>query len=102
MRHLLYAAMAAYGRGEYDAAARALQPLADVNVPDAQANLGLLYEAGRGVEQDLVKAHMWLSLAADQGMPQAQKRLKKLVGKMTAEQIAEAEELRLQWQPRRE
>jgi TPR repeat protein len=30
----------------------------------AQANLGVMYELGHGVPQDLVKAHMWFALSA--------------------------------------
>ena len=41
----------------------------------AQANLGLLYDYGRGVPQDDGEAIKWLRLAAEQGEPHAQNSL---------------------------
>ena len=41
-------------------------------MPDAQCNLGSLYEDGDGVEQDYDKAKHYYELAADQGYADAQ------------------------------
>ena len=44
---------------------------ADQGYARAQYALGLMYCDGRGDPQDLVQAHMWLNLAAAQGVSQA-------------------------------
>jgi TPR repeat protein len=41
--------------------------LADQGNAEAQYNLGLMYEQGRGVQQDDVKAVKWFQKAAYQG-----------------------------------
>jgi localization factor PodJL len=99
VRHLFYAAMAAYGRGEYAAAARALRPMAERGVAAAQVNLAELYRRGRGVEKDLVQAHMWLSLAARQGETEAARRLERLTPRLSADQLEQSRHLVEQWQP---
>ena len=43
-----------------------------------QYNLGLCYEEGEGVDQDLNKAIMWYSKAAQQGYEDAKKALLRL------------------------
>ena len=42
---------------------------------NAQYNLGLMYEIGRGVRRDRAEATRWYSLAAEQGDEDARKRL---------------------------
>lgn len=63
---------------------------ADQGNIEAQIHLGDAYARGKGVSVDLVKAHMWLSLAATKGGYEAKFRLQYLLSKMTPEQIAEA------------
>ena len=63
----------------------------------AQINLGVMYTNGTGVRQDFVRAHMWFNLAAaalsgDSG-DTATKNRDRIVSKMTAEQIAAAQEM---------
>jgi TPR repeat protein len=63
----------------------------------AQGNLGVMYANGTGVAQDFVRAHMWLTLAAtgssgDSG-DTATKNRDRIASKMTAEQIATAQEM---------
>ena len=63
----------------------------------AQVNLGVMYTNGRGVRQDFVRAHMWFTLAAaalsgDSG-DTATKNRDRIASKMTAEQIATAQEM---------
>jgi TPR repeat protein len=57
----------------------------------AQTKLGGMYASGTGVSRDLVRAHMWLSLAAsgDAGDTAAKNR-NSIASEMTAEQIAAA------------
>lgn len=58
--------VAAAGAGDYGAALRAWQPLAEKGNVDAQFNLGLLYENGLGVPQDGATAVLWYRRAAEQ------------------------------------
>ena len=63
----------------------------------AQINLGVMYTHGTGVRQDFVRAHMWFTLAAaalsgDSG-DTATKNRDGIASKMTAEQIATAQEM---------
>ena len=63
----------------------------------AQINLGVMYTNGTGVRQDSVRAHMWFTLAAaalsgDSG-DTATKNRDRIASKMTAEQIATAQEM---------
>lgn len=66
---------AAYKKGDYAAALRVLRPLADQGDADAESNLGLIYETGRGVQQDFREAAKWYRRAADQGNAFAQAQL---------------------------
>ena len=63
----------------------------------AQYNLGVIYEKGQGVQQDYVKAYMWASLAADQGLEDAIKKLDYLVKILTPSQIEEGQRLAREW-----
>jgi TPR repeat protein len=79
---------------------------ADRRYPQAQYNLGLLYATGEGVAQDNVMAHMWLNLAAAQ-FPVSDTRNRNaainsrdvVAGKLTHEQLVEAQKLARNWQP---
>jgi TPR repeat protein len=48
---------------------------ADQGDADAQFNLGVMYDTGRGVPQDDAEAERWYRLAADQGDANAQSNL---------------------------
>ena len=68
----------------------------------AQVHLGRMYYNGRGVSQDLVRAHMWFNLNASSlpvGPNQYQSvKNRDLVAKiMTPGQIAEAQRLAREW-----
>jgi TPR repeat protein len=64
---------------------------ADQGNSDAQEALGLSYILGDGVSQDYVQAYKWLTLAKSDRRDAA-------AAKMTAEQIAQAQHLAIQWQ----
>lgn len=70
----------------------------------AQSQLGLMYASGHGVPQDYVQAHMWLNLAASGVGGEDQKKFSdardELAGKMTTQQIAEAQRLAPEWKPK--
>lgn len=64
-----------YLKGDYEAAFREWLPLAELGDVEAQYNLGVLYDEGAGVEQDLVAAADWYRKAAEQGFIDAQSNL---------------------------
>lgn len=51
------------------------QRSADQHFAEAQNNMGVLYQHGLGVEQDVVKAMHWYQQAAAQGLPVAQSNI---------------------------
>jgi uncharacterized protein len=57
---------------DYATAIRLWGPLAEQGNPDAQYNLGLAYEYGRGVTRDHAAAANWFRKAANQGLAVAQ------------------------------
>ena len=65
-------AVAAYQRGDYEAALNIWRPLAEGGDAIAQANVGLMYDSGVGVSQDYTEAAKWYRLAAVQGNAMAQ------------------------------
>lgn len=83
-------------------AARWLRKAAERGSAAAQYRLGVMYERGEGVAQDFVLAHLWLDLARAQGNATARRSMKPLVAKMTAEQMAEAEQMAQEWEPSRQ
>jgi TPR repeat protein len=72
----------------------------------AQYNLGLAYAKGEGVAQDNVQAHVWLNLSAtrftasDRSRAAAIRNRDVVAGKMTPEELAEAQRLAREWRPR--
>lgn len=64
---------------------------------DAQRNLGYLYASGHGVDEDYVQAYMWYSIAATRGSADAEEQRKRMAGRMTNRQIAEAERRAAAW-----
>jgi hypothetical protein len=65
----------AYSRGDYETAYRLIKPLAEQGLPEAQFNLGLMYDKGQGVPQDYAEAVKWYRKAAEQGFAEAQTNL---------------------------
>ena len=64
--------LTAYEAGDYEAAIQEWKPLAEQGNADAQNNLGVIYENGRGVIQDYKEAVKWYTKAAEQGVANAQ------------------------------
>jgi len=60
-------AEAAHKAGDFQKAFRLWKPLAEQGDADAQANLGLMYDTGRGVPENDAKAVYWYRKAAEQG-----------------------------------
>ena len=67
--------LAAAIKGDYAAALRVWRPLAEQCDADAQYNLGVMYENGRGVTQDYKESVRLYGLAAAQGHANAQYNL---------------------------
>jgi uncharacterized protein len=63
---------AAYKAGDYGAALKEWQPLAEVGNAEAQYAIGRLYHSGKGVTRDYNKAVKWYALAAEKGNTDAQ------------------------------
>ena len=69
----------------------------------AHNNIGLMYEEGRGVQQEYAQAHMRYSLANSLSNPNpgmAIQNLNSLIKKMTPIQIAQAKRLAREWRPK--
>jgi uncharacterized protein len=86
----------------YAEAVKWYRQAADQGLRDAQFNLGLLYAKGQGVPRDDVQAYMWFELSAAQGGQSAVNNRDAAAQRMTAEQIAEAQKLAREWQPKPE
>ena len=69
------AGMDAHQRGDYAAALREWQSLAEQGQAGSQYQLGLLYANGQGVTKDDAKARQWYEKAAVQGHAEAQVNL---------------------------
>lgn len=76
---------------------RSVEQAADLGRVDAQFQLGLIYSMGDESPEDLVRAHMWLNLAAFRGLEEAKNLRQDLANQMTAAQIAEAQRLAREW-----
>ena len=64
-----------YLKGDYQAAFDEWLPLAELGDAEAQYNLGVMFDQGASVEQDLAKAASWYRKAAEQGFMDAQTNL---------------------------
>ncbi len=61
-----------YLKGDYQAAYDEWRPLAELGDPEAQYNLGVMYDQGASVDRDLGQAARWYRKAAEQGFTDAQ------------------------------
>jgi hypothetical protein len=68
-------AVAAFQRGDYATALRLWRPLADQGNSNAQYVLGMMYDDGLGVAQDIREAVQWYRTAAEHGNAWAQYNL---------------------------
>ena len=70
----------------------------------AQSILGSMYYDGEGIPQNYVEGHKWLNLAASRGMGEYANTIRQgrdlFAEKMTPAQIAEAQRLAREWQPK--
>ncbi|MGM0516758.1 MAG: peptidoglycan-binding protein [Pseudomonadota bacterium] len=92
-------AMRYYEQQDYSQALPQFREAAEQGDPDAQYMLGRLHESGRGTPQDFVQAHKWYNLAASRGHRHAAEARDALAERMTAGQIAQAQQAARRWQP---
>ena len=89
---------------DYVEAARWFREAAEQGNVAAQYFLGLANYNGDGVRKDFVRAHKWFNLAASRaggdGMDDLAKRRDEVAGKMTLQQITEAQRLAREWKPK--
>ncbi|MGA3283972.1 MAG: tetratricopeptide repeat-containing serine protease family protein [Verrucomicrobiota bacterium] len=78
---------------DYAEAVKWFRKAAEQGLVDAQVNLGVCYHNGDGVPQNYVEAYKWFNLASAQGNTEAKQFLSDLEQQMTAEQIAEGQQL---------
>ena len=93
---LMYSA----GRGvtqDYKEAVKWWRKAAVQGTAPAQMNLGRMYLIGRGVTPDNVHAYMWLNIVIANGYEKLRKSRDISEKRMTASQIAEAQELAREW-----
>ena len=104
---LILGTMYANGEGvpqDYGEAARWYRLAAEQGNADAQLILGTMYAGGEGVPQDYVQSHKWLNLAASRTTPEKAEDNRSLRDQlaelMTAPQVADAQRLAREWQPK--
>jgi TPR repeat protein len=100
----LAAAMEAYKADDFAAAFAQLEPLAVAGDAVAQLYLGELYRSGRGTDADPVRAHIWLSLAADRlaagaDRDRAATDRDAVARQLTGVQLSEAQRRAREWTP---
>lgn len=82
-------------------AVRLFQLAAKQGDVDAQNGLGVLYFIDEGMAPNAVQAYMWLSLAATAGNAKSADMRDRVASNMTAQQIAQAQQLAMQCQTSR-
>ena len=89
---------------DYQEAVRWYHLAAEQGHANAQYSLGLRYATGVGVPQDYVQAHKWINLAASRTTPEEAGDYRSardaVAEQMTASQVAEAQRLAREWQPK--
>ena len=90
-----------YGTGiseDYSQAVLWYKKAAEQGDTKAQVNLATMYNAGEGVPENYILAYKWSNLAAARGSEQARDLKNDLRKRMTRKQIAEAQQLSIEWE----
>lgn len=90
-------AVASFADGSYQSAFKRFGRLSTKGSTISQYHLGLMYLKGLGVLQDFCRAHLWLNIASSKGHKKARTQLEKLTKRMSAQQVAEAQNLARLW-----
>ncbi|HSC64613.1 MAG TPA: protein kinase [Caldimonas sp.] len=96
------AAEAALRRGDANAAAQILAPLAAAGVPRAQTLLGRAQEARPSAQRSDFEAYVWYGIAARNGQAGAQAQRERVAAKLQPAEIRQADQLIERWKPRPE
>jgi TPR repeat protein len=96
-RRIFNYAVEAFIAGSYGSTFKGFAKLSTKSSLVSQYHLGLMYLKGMGALQDYCYAHLWLNIASSQGHKQASVQLEKLTKKMSAQQLAEAQNLARAW-----
>ena len=87
---------------DYVQAAKWFHKAAEQGSAPAQSNLGVMHANGDGVPEDYVQAYMWFSLSAAPEADDGTRRMRdQIADEMTADQLAEAQELVREWKPKK-
>ena len=86
---------------DFETAVKWFRQAAEHDNAVGQCNLGVMFATGQGVPQDYVSAHMWFNLSAARGQEGAAKNRDSIAARMTPAQVAEAQKLAREWQPKR-
>jgi hypothetical protein len=89
----LNAGLSAYGAQDKKFAFATWRNAAGRGNAEAQLRVGLLYERGEGVGQDLIEAYRWLKLAANQGHAKAASELSHVAAQLAPAERAIADSL---------
>jgi hypothetical protein len=89
----IHAGMSAYAAQDKRLAFATWRNVAARGNSDAQLRVGMLYERGEGVGQDMIEAYRWLKLAANQGHPGASAELSIVSAQLAPAERAIAESL---------
>lgn len=73
------------------------QPLAEQGEPYAQLTIGEIYMEGSGVSQNLIQAYAWFAVASYQGVEEAQAIMEHVLGKLSADEQAQAKVIAQQY-----
>jgi TPR repeat protein len=89
---------------DYAEAVKWFRLAAEQGEANAQLGLGVMYGLGKGVPQDYTEGVKWLNLAASRASGANAKSYAELrdtvAGRMTPQQIAEAQRLAREWKPK--
>ena len=94
------AGQAAFDAGRFGEALTEWRAAAGEGDGRAMLALGRVHVRGVGALQNFVEAHMWLNLAARRGESAAAEERDALAARMTAEQVALAQDRATRWPPR--
>ncbi|GMR20149.1 MAG: hypothetical protein BMS9Abin36_0744 [Gammaproteobacteria bacterium] len=86
------AGLEAYNSGKFTRAANIWNELAVNGNKDAQYTLAYMYQTGKGVDQDDVRAYSWYRIASDEGHSLAQLQIVRIKSRLL--QMAEAEAMK--------
>ena len=90
-----------YGTGVNEDSSQAVywyKKAAEQGNTKAQINLAVMYASGEGILENFVLAYKWANLAAALGNENAREMKNEVKKRMTRTQIAEAQQLSLEWQ----